>query len=219
MDNQMEAERAIAKNRDDAVKTLLDSGLTTSFTDGTHYKLESSIESSMIPAGNNIDVSSLGITKELFVAIFAHFDRLGRISFPNDRRIEVRRIFVPLDFPEEVHKWVSVVSGFSGGDTPTDPGETIDPTTQRQIFRFGVPRQFFGNTFELVPLETLPSNYLYVSTNKPATILGTKPSQAKSWMLTDRERFNETGFQARVTEGHMQPDPYVMNYAKFQYAS
>lgn len=218
--NQMRAEWQIGLTRDQAVKTLLDSGLITSFTDGTHFVLSENIQSSLLPSGNDIDLSSYGSpTKEFFIDIFDHFERIGRMSYPFDgERIRVERIFVPVTVPKEIKKWVSVVAAITG-NSPTDPGQTIDPDTQREIYRFGTPRQFYGENFELVALETLPENYVYVSTNKPATIMGLKPSQDKSFILRDREPQNETGFKARVTEGHMQPDPLVANYARFKYAS
>lgn len=192
--------------------TLIAAGLGTFSTRA--YELDDNIDTNIFPTTNEIDKSSEGaITKNLFTEIFDHFDRIGR---------RVRKIYVPADYKKQIRTWVSVVSGISGSDID----KSIDPVTQREIWQSGTLTKMFGESFEIIPMMTNPSSifsdggsqrYVLVATDKPAIILYRKPGQSKSWLLTDKEVDNRTGFSSRETMGTAQPEPYELNYARFRF--
>ena len=196
---------------DDDIWTLIKAGIG-SFPSRA-YELDENIVTSLVPTTNEVDLSSEGgITKNFFIEIFDHFDRLGR---------RVRKIYVPADCKKQIRTWVSVVSGIAGSDIT----KTIDPITQREIWQSGTLSKMFGENFQIIPMMTNTGSifidgskkYALVATDKPAVILYRKPGQAKSWLLTDKEVDNRTGFSARETVGTAQPEPYTLNYARFRF--
>jgi len=192
--------------------TLIAAGLGT--FSSRAYELDSNIDTNIWPTTNEVDKSSEGaITKNLFIEIFDHFDRLGR---------RVRKIYVPADYKKQIRTWVSVVTGVSGSDIQ----KSIDPVTQREIWQSGTLSKIFGESFQIIPMMTNPSSifsdggskrYVLVATDKPAIVLYRKPAQAKSWLLTDKEVDNRTGFSSRETMGTAQPEPLELNYARFRF--
>ena len=180
------------------------------------YELDSNIVTSLVPTTNEVDLSAEGsITKNFFIEIFDHFDRLGR---------RVRKIYVPADMKKQIRTWVSIVSGYSDGAGQDDIKKSIDPVTQREIWQSGSLSRMFGENFQIIPMMTNTGDifidgskrYVLVATDKPAVILYRKQGQAKSWLLTDKEVDNRTGFSSRETMGTAQPEPYALNYARFR---
>jgi len=199
-----QCEHDIAVKHDTDVWTLLTAGLGV--FPARAMQLDSNIVTANVPTTNDINLSvEAGLTKELFISIFDHFDRLGKV---------VKNIYIPSISNKDIRRWVSVVSGIAGSDI----SKSIDPATQREIFQLGKPSSMFGEAFNIVPLRTLPANYLWVSTTSPAMSFYRKPGQAKSWLLTEREHLNETGFSSRQTVGLIQPEPYTPNYARVKFA-
>lgn len=198
---------------DDDLWTLIAAGLGSFSTRA--YELDSNIDTNLWPTTNEVDKSSEGsITKNLFIEIFDHFDRLGR---------RVKKIYVPANYKKQIRTWVSVVTGIAGSDIT----KTIDPVTQREIWQSGSLSTMFGENFQIIPMMTNPNNifssgnnkYVLVTTDKPAIILYRKQGQAKSWLLSDKEVDNRTGFSSRETMGTAQPEPYELNYARFKFAA
>lgn len=196
---------------DDDLWTLVAAGLGV--FPARAMELDSNIVSSLVPSSNEVDSSSEGaITKNLFIEIFDHFDRLGR---------RVKKIYIPADYKKQIRTWVSVVSGIAGSDIT----KTIDPVTQREIWQSGSLSAMFGENFQIIPMMTNTGSifinggdrYVLVATDKPAVKLYRKPGQAKSWLLTDKEVDNRTGFSSRETMGTAQPEPLRLNYARFQF--
>lgn len=165
-----------------------------------------------MPTTNDLDWSATcngELTKDFWVLLFDHFDRLG---------LKVKNIYVPSTIPKTMWKWVSVVSGFDGG--ATQPGNTIDPSTQREIFRDGSVSRIFGHTFNMVTKNTLDGTtvgekYIWVSTTEPAGFFFDKPALARNWNITDREPFHR-GFASIMAVGQAIPDPYRPRFARIK---
>lgn len=145
--------------------------------------LHPSIVAENIPDANYLDLSgaTYGDTGVWTVLkLQAIFDYAARFSADVERdgggQLQVKTIFMSSRRIQDFWKFVDLVTGFSSAGTTMDPKQTVPTNIRQQIWQTGGIVQAFGNTFNLVPRNTLASDEVYVSFNKPAGRLYTKTS-------------------------------------------
>ena len=168
-ENKMRArsERNMAKRIDKDMWTLIDDqlvGAGETLEEKMGIELDEDIKN--FPETNYIDATTEeGLTLDIFKKIADYANRVNR---------RVRNIYVPSNRIKDIYDWVSVASGYSGGDV--EASETVPSAIHDQIVRTGMISNLFGYQVNLVPVNFLDGTEgdedgnisLYVNFNEAA---------------------------------------------------
>ena len=160
-------ERNMAKRIDKDMWTLIDSQLVgegETLEEKMGIELDEDIKN--FPETNYIDATAEeGLTLDIFKKIADYANRVSR---------QVRNIYVPSNRIKDIYDWVSVASGYSGGDV--EASQTVPSAIHDQIVRTGQLSALFGYDVNLVPVNFLDGTEgdeegnisLYVNFNEAA---------------------------------------------------
>ena len=159
----------LAKANIDAAKVV--SGLQDTMN------IHSSVVLANIPDTNYLDLTAVGTAGVLDIAKFktilalvTKFGSAGGADVP----IQMRSVMLSPQNMQDQWDFVSLVSGFSGGDA-VEPKDTVPTSVRDNIFANGMFSSAWGYNFNWVPNNQLAKGKLYIITDQPIGWLFTKP--------------------------------------------
>jgi hypothetical protein len=161
----------LAKTNIDAAKVV--SGLQDTMN------IHPSVVLDNIPDTNYIDLDTLHsgstgkLTIEKFKSLLALVSKFGSAGGA-DVPIQMRSVMVSPQNLNDPWDFVSLVSGFSGGDA-VEPKSTVPTAVRDQIFQTGMFTSAWGYNFNWTPNNQLDIGQLYIITDQPLGWVFTKP--------------------------------------------
>lgn len=200
--------------------TLLDAGVLASGLRDT-LRLHPSIVAGTIPDKNFMDLTGTDtgkITVSKFRDILEYFVR-WQDTEPDSTPLQINTIYMSVLQLKNIWEFVDLVAGFdSSGALIEDPTKTVPGATREQIFNTGIFRTAYGQEFLIVLRNTIASDIMYISSNKPAGYYFNKPGMAE--MFTDdsmEARQKNKGRMSRsVVHQFVMPDEWKYRYLKVQ---
>lgn len=145
--------------------------------------LHSSVVTANIPDANSLDLSSgygtAGVwTVQKLKAIFDYAARFtADVESDGGGQLQVKTIFMSSQRISDFWNFVDLVTGYDHASVEKeDPTYTVPTSVRERIWNTGGIGNFMGNTFSIVPRNTLTAAEVLVAFNKPAGKFYIKPS-------------------------------------------
>lgn len=135
-----------------------------------------------------------GVSPQVIKNIGHYVNLLGKVG---GQQVALRNIYVPAVSLSSLWDWPTQVAAVSGTGSVEKPTQTVPDEVKNQIWKTGsAPVTMFGQTFNLISVNTLPAGAVYGTTNIPLGRLWTKASLDRS--LVRDETYDENKIYTKV---------------------
>lgn len=163
---------------DQLALAVLDAGVKASGLRST-LNLHPSVVTANIPTKNYYDLSAADsgtLTLAKLKDVLDYFERFSSDVELDGAPLEIKTIYMSSQQKRDIWDFVSLVAGYNLSGAVQDPKNTVTPDMRQGIFTSGKINSLFGYPVSIVTRNTLAKGTMYISSNKPAALLWTKPA-------------------------------------------